>query len=337
MLFCWGCPFCPAGFGTSIDGEGGSSADSNSDGDGETSSSESTSSSTSTDTSSEAYVTAAGAAATFIADAFPTTIDGSADVEAVATKVKQQFQDNYAVEQSSLTAGIYASVYSTSAPLCSAVQDPDSGDVGTWCTCSGSADRIATLTGSSPCDYTLVPSGTSALASSTIMTTVIVETITSTSTISSSLGRFDVAAESKVLDEPVPEKHTFYDLNWVSAAVTQENACAPAYGSNIGMASPTPTTWSDIPQSVSFDATFTINDETYSNCVYTNPAAPSAGDGGTVSCSGTLLACATFDIGVQYCDQDNTKILPLVSCPVTAATRAVHTYTTAETSRYTSY
>ncbi|KAJ5653293.1 hypothetical protein N7490_000296 [Penicillium lividum] len=341
VIFCWGCPFCPPGFGTSIDSEGGSSSgDSGSDGDSDSSTTESESSSTSSSTSSgETYITAAGAAGTIYADSFPTTLDPTATVASVASNVKAQLSSNYAAVQSSLTAGVYASVYSTAAPICLEEQDPDSGAVGSWCTCSGSEEKFATLTGTSACGYTLMPTATSDYATSTVITTVIVETITTTSTSSSTLGRFDLAAESKLLYEPIAAEHTFYDLNWITATVTDVDPCSAGYGTNIASATPTSITWTAMPNSLSFDATFTFGGETYSECVYTNAAAPSSdGDGGTLSCSGTQLSCTTFSgYGVNYCDEDNTKILPLVSCPVTTAASVVSTYTTTETSKYTSY
>lgn len=58
--------------------------------------------------------------------------------------------------------------------------------------------------------------------------------------------------------------------------------------------------WSDIPESVSFFSTITVNSDKYSQCVYTNAAALSAGDGGRLSCDGYEIGCYVFTYSVGY-------------------------------------
>ncbi|KAJ5261242.1 hypothetical protein N7478_011837 [Penicillium angulare] len=264
-IFCFGCAICPPGYASSEASSGGGSSGSGSsdddDDDDDDDDTTTTNSEISSSTSSgETYITAAGAAKTVIADTFPTTTDPAATVEAVASRIKSLLSANYADVQSSLTAGVYASVYSTAAPIC--------------------------------------------------------ETITSIEDITSSIGRFDLAADYKVNYGGLsPEQHTYYDLNYFSSGVTEEHPCPASYRDRIGSVSPTPAIWSAVPEYVTWDyATWTVGKSTWTDCIYTNTAAPSYGDG-----AGT------------------TTVLPLVSCPVSASTTSVHTITTTETSTYTSY
>jgi hypothetical protein len=137
----------------------------------------------------------------------------------------------------------------------------------------------------------------------------------------SSIGQFDIAAFWETIIDPFPSKITGYYLNWIPATQTKIDPCGTAYLQDFGGVSPTSTTWSAMPNSISFDATYRVGDGTYSDCFYNNPAAPSsAGDGGTVSCRGGEVPCTTFNKwDVASCDglDSETRVLPMIGCPIT--------------------
>lgn len=155
----------------------------------------------------------------------------------------------------------------------------------------------------------------------TTTSTATTKTSTSSGPPASSIGQFDLAAYSETIVDPFPDRHTGYVLNWIPATQTNIDPCGRAYQQDFDTVSPTSTTWSAIPNSISFDATFRVGDGTYSDCYYTNPAAPSsAGDGGTVYCKGGEAPCTTFDKwDVTSCeDRDKyTRALPMIGCPIT--------------------
>lgn len=154
----------------------------------------------------------------------------------------------------------------------------------------------------------------------TTASTVTTETTTSSGHRGSSIGQFEIAADSETFLDPFPSKFTGYDLNWIPATKTDIDPCGVAYREYPNTVSPTSSTWSAMPKSLSFDMTFRVGDGTYSGCVYTNPAAPSsAGNGGTLSCRGGEVPCTTFDEwDVTSCGMnENTRILPMIGCPVT--------------------
>lgn len=155
----------------------------------------------------------------------------------------------------------------------------------------------------------------------TTTSTATTETSTSSAPSASSIGQFDLAAYSETIVDPFPSKITGYVLNWIPATQTKIDPCGTAYRQDLAGVSSTSTTWSAIPNSISFDTTFRVGDGTYSDCYYTNPAAPtSAGDGGTVYCKGGEALCTTFDKwDVTSCDGTDkyTRALPMIGCPIT--------------------
>ncbi|KAL6887013.1 hypothetical protein GGI43DRAFT_271291 [Trichoderma evansii] len=123
-----------------------------------------------------------------------------------------------------------------------------------------------------------------------------------------------------------------YNMNYFPTPTTTPDPCDAGFFSVAGTASPTPDTWSDMPQSVSFDSPLTSGPAPLSSCIYTNPAAPDNGDGGTVSCQGADFACVIATASVSSCGRDqaigwDTSILPIVSCDVYVATTTVATST----------
>ncbi|KAJ5201484.1 uncharacterized protein N7498_006147 [Penicillium cinerascens] len=166
-------------------------------------------------------------------------------------------------------------------------------------------------------------------ASSTIstITNVALETGTATVIVTDIVGWASVAAASRY--EFRGNVETDYNLNFNKPFATND-VCTAGYWYNYGVGSPKPKAWSDIPQSVSFFSTLTVNDEKYSKCVYTNAAAPSAGDGGTLSCDGLSLSCYVFIQSVLGCNADalityDTKVKPLIGCPITSTSTRYYT------------
>jgi hypothetical protein len=123
-----------------------------------------------------------------------------------------------------------------------------------------------------------------------------------------------------------------YDLNFYYPRTTVD-VCSGGFEDVYGVGSPKPSNWYDIPKSVSFFSTITSFSQHFSNCVYTNSAAPSNGDGGTLSCAGTVFGCAVATFSILTCNPDiagdaATSIKPLINCPVYEPTTEVYTYTT---------
>lgn len=123
-----------------------------------------------------------------------------------------------------------------------------------------------------------------------------------------------------------------YNLNYFPMPTTTPDPCDAAFFAVAGTASLTSDMWSDMPQSVSFDSPLTSGPTPLSSCIYTNPAAPDNGDGGTVSCQETDFACVAATASVSGCNHDeaigwDTSILPMVSCDGYAATTTVATST----------
>ncbi|KAJ5737958.1 hypothetical protein N7493_001113 [Penicillium malachiteum] len=58
---------------------------------------------------------------------------------------------------SACTISLTATASATSLALCYAAADPNSGNGGTWCECSGSSEEFPTLAGSDICGYTAIP------------------------------------------------------------------------------------------------------------------------------------------------------------------------------------
>ncbi|KAJ5720849.1 uncharacterized protein N7483_008783 [Penicillium malachiteum] len=157
---CWifcvgGCPECPPGFG----GFGGSEIGS-SGGGGESGEEEDSSTSTSSSTSTPiGTVTVWAAGVSEIAETGMPSTDDLADLNSVGEEIGAKFSTLYASAQYSATAsGVWATA--TSNPLCIEEQDPDSGTDDTWCSCSGSSEKVTTMSGSSPCGYTALPTMT---------------------------------------------------------------------------------------------------------------------------------------------------------------------------------
>ncbi|KAJ5634467.1 hypothetical protein N7528_002309 [Penicillium herquei] len=154
---CWlycigGCPECEPGLGGLGSGTGGSSGgdDSGDDDDSSTSSSTVTPSGT---------ITVWAAGDFEIAETGYPTTDPLAELSSAGEEIGAIFETLYASAQYSATASaVWATA--TANPICVEEQDPDSTD-GTWCSCSGSSDKITTMSGSSPCGYTVVPTTTS--------------------------------------------------------------------------------------------------------------------------------------------------------------------------------
>ncbi|EAW19310.1 uncharacterized protein NFIA_092710 [Aspergillus fischeri NRRL 181] len=126
-----------------------------------------------------------------------------------------------------------------------------------------------------------------------------------------------------------------YDLDFYSISETK-NICQVKFSPEYGAARPRPKTWSDILQSVTFFSDLDVLSTKYTNCIYTNAAAPSPGDGGTVSCDGLTLPCYVYTGPPMGCNPDMffgwlTSVKPLVNCPVATMTSSVYTKTTAVT------
>lgn len=122
-----------------------------------------------------------------------------------------------------------------------------------------------------------------------------------------------------------------YNLNYIPAQSTFD-VCSAGNFYVDGSASPKPAAWSDIPRSISFFTALTSGPTPLSSCIYTNPAAPSNGDGGTVSCKGTNFPCAIQTESVLGCNPDaiagyDTKIKLLIHCNVYVPTTTVETDT----------
>ncbi|KAF4152017.1 hypothetical protein CNMCM6069_002746 [Aspergillus lentulus] len=117
----------------------------------------------------------------------------------------------------------------------------------------------------------------------TTITKVVIETETLTTTYAASLGVVGMAAAWQLGYRNFPVSD--YDLDFYSVSETR-NICERKFSTEYGAASPRPKTWSDIPQSVTFFSILDVLSTKYTNCIYTNAAAPSPGDGGTVRCDG---------------------------------------------------
>lgn len=172
------------------------------------------------------------------------------------------------------------------------------------------------------------PTATSGAAST--ITKIIYETGTATTTFTNTIGWLSVAAVSRYGFRGVVE--TDYNLNYASASETVD-VCTAGYYYVYGVASPKPEAWSDIPESVSFFSTVTVNSDKYSQCVYTNAAALSAGDGGKLSCDGYEIGCYMLTYSVLGCNADaligwDTKVKPVIGCPVTSTTTSHYITTT---------
>lgn len=166
-------------------------------------------------------------------------------------------------------------------------------------------------------------------ASTTVstITKVILDTATATATVTGTVGWASVAAASRY--GPLGNIMTDYNLNFYKPSTTR-NVCQAGYWYNYGVGSPKPKVWSSVPESVSFFSTMTVYDDKYSKCVYTNSAAPSAGDGGTLSCDGLSLSCFVSTQSVLGCNADaligwDTKVKPLIGCPVTSTSTSHYT------------
>jgi hypothetical protein len=101
------------------------------------------------------------------------------------------------------------------------------------------------------------------------------------------------------------------------------SVCTAGYWYNYGVASPKPKAWTDNPEGVGFVSVLMVYDEKYSKCIYTNAAAPSAGDGDMFSCDGLSLSCSIHTESVLGRNADalityDTKVKPLIACPVTS-------------------
>ncbi|KAF7177735.1 hypothetical protein CNMCM7691_006169 [Aspergillus felis] len=130
-----------------------------------------------------------------------------------------------------------------------------------------------------------------------------------------------------------------YDLNFFTVSETRD-VCAGKFSTEYGAASPRPKSWTDIPQSVTFFSNLDLLATKYTNCVYTNAAAPSAGDGGTVSCDGLTLPCHVATGPILGCNPDMlagwlTSVKPLINCPVRTMTSSVVTTTISVTEKLT--
>jgi hypothetical protein len=130
-----------------------------------------------------------------------------------------------------------------------------------------------------------------------------------------------------------------YDLDFYSVS-EMKDVCQAAFSTEYGAASPRPKTWSDIPQSVTFFSSLDVLSTKYTNCIYTNSAAPSPGDGGTVSCDGLTLPCYVHTGPPMGCNPYMlagwlTSIKALVNCPVATMTSSVYTTTSTVTETLT--
>lgn len=193
---------------------------------------------------------------------------------------------------------------------------------------SGSSPSSSSKSGSS--------SSSSSKHSPTVTTMYITKTTTFTTTIDTSVleGALTVAGVSWLVFGAKGGELALsdYNLNYFPTQTTTPDPCDAAFFSVAGTASPAPDTWSDMPQSVSFDSPLTSGPTPLSSCIYTNPAAPNNGDGGTVSCQGTNFPCVIATDSVSGCRPDaaigyDTSILPIVSCDVYVATTTVATST----------
>jgi hypothetical protein len=122
-----------------------------------------------------------------------------------------------------------------------------------------------------------------------------------------------------------------YNLNFIPPRVTFD-VCSAGNFYVQGDATPSPAHWSDIPQSVSFFTALTSGPTHLSSCVYTNPAAPSDGDGGTIVCKDTSFPCVVATETPLGCNPDaligyDTSIKLLIHCDVYGTTTTVVTDT----------
>ncbi|KAJ5899151.1 hypothetical protein N7495_003895 [Penicillium taxi] len=124
---------------------------------------------------------------------------------------------------------------------------------------------------------------------------------------------------------------TNYELDWFASGITRD-LCGASFQYAVGFGTPTPTTWSGIPRSVSFEDAVTVDStKSYSACHYTNTAAPDIGDG-------LELGCAYTNYEVVYCNNlIDTSIKPIIKCIDTKTSTSVSTslLTTTETKTIT--
>ncbi|KAM0260057.1 hypothetical protein ACHAQJ_002981 [Trichoderma viride] len=122
-----------------------------------------------------------------------------------------------------------------------------------------------------------------------------------------------------------------YNLNFIPPRVTFD-VCSAGNFYVQGDATPSPAHWSDIPKSVSFFTALTSGPTHLSSCVYTNAAAPSDGDGGTIVCKDTSFPCVVATETPLGCNPDaligyDTSIKLLIHCDVYGTTTTVVTDT----------
>ena len=183
-------------------------------------------------------------------------------------------------------------------------------------------------TGASTSTHTVTVAPT---PTSTVTEVIVVSTVTkvATSSYPALAGAAVIAAEQRLEIRNIEVRD--YDLNFVGTSTTVD-VCSAGWAYNYGAASPTPTAWSAIPKYVSFFSVLTVHSSKYSDCVYTNSAAPSDGDGGTLSCNNDFtLPCAIETGPVLGCNEDilagyDTSIKVLVNCPISTMTTTYSTY-----------
>ncbi|KAK5734514.1 hypothetical protein LTR17_008874 [Elasticomyces elasticus] len=249
----------------------------------------------------------------------------------------------------------------------------DSGDDGSATTTAGSptvtssvvtSESSAATTDSSP---STIQSSSAATTSATTRTTTIyvlsTETITSTSQVISTLGAMTITANirTQVVANAIAQVSSTtttqsqitlapranfivsdYNLNYIAShtGTSTFDVCSAGNFDVYGVGKPKPDHWYDYPASVSFVSTISLDDTgvKLSSCSYTNPAAPSAGDGGELACGSTTYPCIPYLFGPAtfYCNYDDlagymTTMDILAECVVTTTGETVFTTTSVAT------
>ncbi|KAK4933035.1 Glucan endo-1,3-alpha-glucosidase agn1 [Elasticomyces elasticus] len=204
---------------------------------------------------------------------------------------------------------------------------------------------------------------TSATTRTTTIYVLSTATITSTSQVISTLGAMTITANirAQVVANAIAQVSSTtttksqitlgpranfivsdYNLNYIAShtGTSTYDVCSAGNFDVYGVGKPKPDHWYDYPASVSFVSTISLDDTgvKLSSCSYTNPAAPSAGDGGELACGSTTYPCIPYLFGPAtfYCNYDDlagymTTMDILAQCVVTTTGETVFTTTSVAT------